>query len=173
MVFSTHAVVGGAIASAVGANVPTAFAIGLLSHYLLDKVPHWDYPLASGTKTTTENPLDGDIVIGKAFLIDLCKIIPDFFLGFFLALHFFSFADYSSLEGLSKIFYDPVFWGALGAIVPDGLQFLYFKIRREPLITLQKFHDFMHTPYRLSNWHILGPIFQILLITLCIALFRV
>src|ERR1035437_7872513 len=118
MTLTSHAVVGAAIASAVPTHPVLAFSLGFFSHFLLDAIPHWDYHLSSMSENK-ENPLDSDMKIGKSFLFDLCKIGADFLLGFVLVFLFF---------GMSKNFsYDlTLFFGALGAVLPDALQFLYF-----------------------------------------------
>src|ERR1035437_5522051 len=89
MLLITHGVVGGALATALNLNSPTAFAVGVASHYLLDMIPHWNYGIDSATKTEGRNPIDGNIKIGKTFLFDLMKIVPDFLLGALLPLYFF------------------------------------------------------------------------------------
>jgi len=45
--------------------------------------------------------------------------------------------------------------GAIGGVFPDGLQFVYWKLRREPLYSLQKFHQWIQNeqlhPYPLAG----------------------
>jgi hypothetical protein len=47
MILSTHAVVGGAIASLMPGHPVLAFVIGAASHFAIDAIPHVDYPLYS------------------------------------------------------------------------------------------------------------------------------
>ena len=47
MILSTHAVVGGTIASFVPGHPVLAFVIGAASHFAIDAIPHVDYPLYS------------------------------------------------------------------------------------------------------------------------------
>jgi hypothetical protein len=47
MVLTPHAVVGAAIASAFGLSPGASLLTGFLSHFLLDRFPHWDYELTS------------------------------------------------------------------------------------------------------------------------------
>jgi hypothetical protein len=49
MILSTHAVVGGAIASLIPGHPVLAFVIGTASHFAIDAIPHVDYPLYSIT----------------------------------------------------------------------------------------------------------------------------
>ncbi len=166
MVFSTHSIVGGSLAVISGANPVGAFVAGMASHYLLDAIPHWDYHLLS--KKDGQNDLDGDLVIGKNFLIDISKMILDLALGFLIIFFFFHPQGFSVLLDIGSLFFWPVLWGAFGGIAPDGLQFLYFKIRKEPLTSLQKFHLFIHTHIRMRGRYVIGPIIQMIIATLFI-----
>ena len=47
MILSTHAVVGAALASFVPSHPLAALVIGFASHFALDGIPHWDYPIKS------------------------------------------------------------------------------------------------------------------------------
>jgi hypothetical protein len=144
MLLITHGVVGGALASGLHLNSPTAFAVGVASHYLLDMIPHWNYGMRSGTKSTDKHNLDGTIVFGKLFLIDLTKIIPDFLLGVLLPLYFFVTHDVFSVASFHTILVSPVTWGIAGGMFPDFLQLVYYRTKREPFTSIQKFHVFAH-----------------------------
>lgn len=110
MVFTPHIITGGAISVLAKANPATSFVFGLLSHYMLDVLPHWDYPLLSSTKSSSENALDGTInVRGKAFAIDLVKVSIDFLIGLSITIYFFR--DFYSV---ATLFTSPVLWGSFG-----------------------------------------------------------
>ena len=47
MILTTHAIVGGALASLFPTHPITAIAAGFASHFVIDAIPHWDYPLQS------------------------------------------------------------------------------------------------------------------------------
>ena len=49
MILSTHAIVGAAIASFLPSHPTTAFVLGFGSHFVLDAIPHWDYPIKSAS----------------------------------------------------------------------------------------------------------------------------
>src|SRR6266550_4061628 len=49
MILSTHAIVGAAIASFLPSHPTTAFVLGFGSHFVLDAIPHWDYPISSAS----------------------------------------------------------------------------------------------------------------------------
>lgn len=165
MTLTSHAVVGAAIVSAVPTHPVLAFSLGFCSHFLLDAIPHWDYPLGSMLEDK-ENPMNSDMKIGKSFLFDLCKIGLDFLLGFILTFLFF---------GLGRDFsYNNVlFFGALGAVLPDALQFLYFKWRHEPIVSLQKFHQWIHSKIELKDKPVLGISSQIIFIALVVFLQKI
>lgn len=141
MTLATHAVIGGSLAAALPLThahpvefVAAAFVIGVMSHFMLDVVPHWDYELASDTKAP--NPADFDLKIGRAFLFDLGKIGLDVGLGLGIALLL-----YVGLVGRSPFV---ILAGSIGAVLPDFLQFAYMKIRRPPFTWLQLIHNFYH-----------------------------
>lgn len=135
MTLTSHAVAGAAVATLAPENPALAFAFGFLSHFLADAFPHGHYKLLSHTKHP-EDRLKEDMVYGKAFVFDLLKIGADFILG--AALAYFLFIAGGKPGGMAIAF------GALGGVLPDALQFAYWKIRREPLISLQKFHIEIH-----------------------------
>ena len=136
MILATHVIIGAGLASFFPNNFVMAFAVSFASHFALDIIPHWDYELLSQTKNK-ENRLEEDIKIGKNFFLDLAKIILDVAIGSVLAVLFFH-----SWLGASWLL---VLIGVAGGVLPDALQFAYFKIRREPLRVLQKFHLKVHS----------------------------
>jgi hypothetical protein len=135
MILTTHAIAGAAVACAVP-NYPVAgFALGFASHFVLDAIPHWDYKLTSYSEDQN-NPMNNDMTLDKKFIFDFAKICLDVFVGF---------ACVFALSGfLNPIYTLPLFAGAVGGVLPDALQFVYFKWRHEPLVALQKFHLRVH-----------------------------
>jgi hypothetical protein len=47
MILSTHAIIGGAVASLMPSHPMFAFVTGVASHFAIDAIPHVDYPLYS------------------------------------------------------------------------------------------------------------------------------
>lgn len=131
MTLTTHAVVGSALGAMLAHNPALAAGAGFASHFIMDFIPHWDYPLLSMERDG--NPLHDTMNTRSwKFAIDLIKIGCDFLLGFLLVGLFF-YAAPSLIVG--------AFVGAAAAVTPDALQFLYMKFfQREPLLSLQKFH---------------------------------
>jgi len=93
----THAVVGGALGYWLGRNPVYAFAIGFLSHALLDMMPHHDPVLTD----RLDIGVFGAFNLGTLFTTaKLCR----------------------SNDNDSRIF-----WGAIGGMLPDLEHILFFK----------------------------------------------
>src|ERR1700747_2768240 len=74
MILSTHAIVGAAIASFLPSNPTIAFVLGFGSHFVLDAIPHWDYPISSASV----NPKIGaPLTFDRALLRDVVVIGSD------------------------------------------------------------------------------------------------
>jgi len=129
MTLTTHALVGAAAAQFFPQHPVLAFGAGFISHFAIDSLPHWDYTLTSSRKH--EDFLQMDMEIGKDFAWDMAKIFFDIVLGF------------SICALIAEVLHFPIAIALLGAaagIVPDGLQFVYFKTRSKLLEPLQRFH---------------------------------
>lgn len=151
MVLATHAIVGAVFGKLIP-NPFLAFFAGFLSHFLLDAIPHWHYPLRSKVKQSLYR--DEDMVIGRAFLIDLFVIGFDFAIGIGVAILIFQGWDgflHPSLSILSAAF---------GAILPDILLFVAWKIKKEPLLILRRFHKWMHARNNLDHRPFVGVLSQ-------------
>lgn len=136
MVLATHAIVGATVASTFTTNPVYAFLVAFVSHFLLDSIPHWDYQLLS-LKRDEEKNLNHDMVLGKKFLVDLVRIGFDALIG--VAISVLLFVYILKLSTLNVILASVV-----GAILPDPLQFVYWKTRSKVLLPLQKFHKWIH-----------------------------
>ena len=161
MILSTHALIGSAISTLIPTYPVAGFLLAVASHFATDAIPHWDYHLRS-KRDDAQNSLNDDIKVGgKDFVIDITKIGFDFALGIILSLIVWGWGF-----GLT---WPIILLGAFGGVLPDFLQFAYFKIRREPLTSLQTFHNRIHAKLKLSGRYILGPILQMLLVGVFIA----
>ena len=136
MVLATHAVVGTIIASTFTSNPYIAFAIGFASHFILDPIPHWDYKLHS-FKKDPEGKLNHDMVLGKTFIVDLLRIGTDATIGTII-----SFILFLYILKISTI--SVILASVIGGILPDPLQFVYWKTKSKFLLPLQKFHKHIH-----------------------------
>src|SRR3989344_6041507 len=133
MILATHAIAGAALAATMPDQPILAFIAGAASHFLLDAIPHWDYELRSSRKDE-KNPLNNDIMIGRDFWFDLIKLGTDALVGLVLSWLFFQ-SFFTGQLGLLTFTA-----GAAGGLLPDALQFAYFKLRSPWLTALQRFH---------------------------------
>lgn len=147
MILAPHAITGAAFATLTPDQPLTGFAIGFLSHFVLDAIPHWDYNLGS-RKEDVENPINNDIIINRYFIKDFFKMAADGFIGLLFAFFFYVFYLKYSLF--------VILCGVVGACVPDALQFLQMKWKTRPLVALQSFHLLVHAEIRIRNKPILG-----------------
>jgi hypothetical protein len=132
LILSTHAIVGAAIATLMPDHPGLAFLSGMASHFLIDAIPHWDYPLRSISVTRDPSPA---LTLNWSLLHDLGLIGLDVFVGLAVALWLYA----------SPTAATAVLLGALGAILPDPLQLAHKLWPREPLRTLQRFHSWIHS----------------------------
>ena len=138
MILSTHAIVGGAVASLFPSHPIVAIAAGFGSHFLIDAIPHWDYPLRTiSLGAGARNRL----TFRGSRLRDLAVIAFDGCAGLVLAVVLFSTP--------STIL--TVLLGASAAMLPDPLQFAYTLYPHEPLKSLQRFHGWMHTKHQIGT----------------------
>lgn len=148
MTLTAHAIVGAGIAAAMPAHPVLGVCLAFLSHFPVDAIPHYDYSLRSDSINPKKG---GTIRFDKALAIDLFHIGVDFLLGLALGTLFFATSATWPLIAVA----------AFAGMLPDGLQFLYTRFPREPLATLQRFHQWIHTPYRLHGHRMLGIVSQV------------
>jgi hypothetical protein len=106
MILTTHAVVGAALASFVPSHPVAAFVLGFGSHFILDAIPHVDYPIRS----RSVNPRIGaPMSFDRALFQDVVTIGADGLFGLAAAVVLFS----------SATNFWAILMGAVGAILPD------------------------------------------------------
>jgi hypothetical protein len=138
MILTTHAVVGGAIASLLPSHPVAAVAAAFASHFVIDAIPHWDYPLRSiSLGAGARNRLSWR----GSRLRDFTVIAIDGCTGLLAALVLFSTPATMVVIGAA----------ALAAMLPDPLQFAYTLYPQEPLLSLQRFHGWMHTKHQIGS----------------------
>jgi len=160
LTLTTHAVVGAAIASAIPAHPYLAIMAAFASHFLLDAIPHWDYPLRS---ESMKPGVAAAMRFNGALLADMLTIGADAVLGMALALLVLARPGDRAL----------IACGAGAALLPDALQFAYMRVPREPLISLQRFHCWIHTSRHLRGRPILGLTAQIMFVIVVLLFARV
>lgn len=162
MTLGAHTIVGGSLGALILGHPLLGFCIGFLSHFLLDAIPHYDYKILS-LEQKGNTKLDIDMKFGKLFLFDMFRIGGDIAIGLFGVFLFFF--DGTAIPGA-------VLAGAFGAVLPDILQFVYFKLGGKPLRFLQTFHHFIHAEYDLNHRPVFGLLCQlgVVILTLCVSL---
>lgn len=143
MILSTHAIVGAAFASFLPSHPVAAAAVGFASHFALDAIPHWDYPIRSESLQRRRNL---GLFFDWALLRDVAIIGCDGLAGLAAAVILFA----------TPISFNVILIGALAAMLPDPLQFLYTRYPRGPLRSLQHFHIWIHTDLRLDDRMLIG-----------------
>ena len=142
MILITHMLMGAAIASKI-TNPILAVILAFFSHYLLDLIPHNEYPV--------ENLKNGE---WNNALPDFLRVILDFCLGILLI---------SMLSGGELIIYICAFF----AILPDGLTILNSIFSNEILEIHNNFHrekiHFLKNKKILGFWRILNQILAIVI----------
>ena len=156
MTLATHIVTGAAVAGVLTKDPTAAFLAGWVSHYLLDALPHWDYPIASFEAKDEQKPLEKKVEFGMVFVKDVVKVLTDACLGFVLL--------YITIWGSGDVSPDMLvilLAGAFGGVFPDFLQFLYGVWNVWPLRKLQEFHHFIHADLKLDDRPRVGVPMQI------------
>jgi hypothetical protein len=138
MILCTHAIVGGAVASLFPSHPVIVAVAGFASHFAIDAIPHWDYPLR--TISTEADADNRHLTLDRNLFLDLMLIGFDGCAGLAIAVWLFASPATGGAIAL----------GAFMAILPDGLQFAYSLYPREPLKSLQRFHQWIHSRRQLS-----------------------
>jgi len=132
MPITPHMLVGAAIGTQ-SPNLLIAFCLGLVSHYLLDALPHWDYL-----------PKDWLRKIGITRPDHFKKIGLDFILGAMIV----SILTWSYPQKLL------ILAGITAALLPDFFQLIYYTFKIKWLKPLSRFHKKIHLydelPFRLG-----------------------
>ena len=132
MLLITHAITGAALSS-IQKSIPGAFAIGLVSHYLLDIIPHYDHNVES---FTTGDRRGIRKTLGLIALDGLASVVFPLLL----------FWPETAFE----------FWKLFAAIVaydlPDLLQGFALVIKNNRLLNHhQAFQEWIHTKVRINH----------------------
>ncbi|MDR3519863.1 MAG: hypothetical protein P4L63_03195 [Candidatus Pacebacteria bacterium] len=163
MTLTTHAIAGATLATLVPNYPALGFLVGFGSHYLLDAMPHWSYPVA-GLEKDKENSLNTTMVISKSSYKDLFKVGTDGILG--LLLSFIILGIFFHAYPLV------IFMGATGGMLPDFLQFCYWMWKPKLLKPFQRLHNWAHTNVRIDDMPFIGITSQLLIIFLVVFIFK-
>lgn len=172
MVLATHGVIGASIGLMMRTHPVLSFLFGFLSHFLLDSIAHWDYfHLLNSFKKKSADKKSVIVVFSKKTITDVLIILFDCILGFVVAFYFYQ--QYFDNFTFSGVLSSGIFWGAFGGVMPDFLQFVYFIYKREPLISLKKFHEFCHSKKSLKKNYLLGPLLQFVFVGVVISIYSI
>jgi hypothetical protein len=131
MILSVHATFGAAVASMMPGHPVLGFTLGFASHFILDAIPHKDYKLISTGPDANKKPEAVDLIREKFSLIrDMIFVSFDAFVGLCLAFLFFFNPAHPAIFLI----------GAVSALIPDFLTFLYLLLKHKPLGKFFNFH---------------------------------
>jgi hypothetical protein len=139
MTLGTHAIIGAAVASTMPEHPVLGFCAGFISHFIADAIPHYDYPIYS--ESIHPKKRERHMHFNSALFRDFADFSFDAGAGLLVALAAFSFTN----AWLAIIL------GAIGGILPDPLQFVAKIWPRQPLNSLQRFHQWIHTDHRMRD----------------------
>jgi hypothetical protein len=161
MTLTTHAITGATVAALIPSHPVLGFVAAFASHFVLDAIPHWAYSIKS-LKEDEENPMNSDMVIGKDFYFDILKIGADGILGLL--------ASFVLLSVFLKCSPFIVLLGAIAGMMPDALQFVYWKWKHKPLTSLHRFHIYIHAKTDLNKRPVVGILLQLVLVCIVLVL---
>jgi hypothetical protein len=141
MILSTHAIVGGAIGGLLASHPVLAALAGFASHFAIDAIPHWDYPLQS--IAVGKGADNRRLHVDRRLILDLILIGADACVGLAFAIWLFATPATAAVVAI----------GAVAGILPDPLQFVQSVYQREPLNSLQRFHEWIHSKRKLA-WRV-------------------
>ncbi|MBU0531448.1 MAG: hypothetical protein ABIG32_03185 [Candidatus Uhrbacteria bacterium] len=124
MTITTHATVGTLIGYSIG-NPVAGFILGIISHYVLDLIPHGDY-LINVEFRKTKKKIKRAIAYGT---IDAVTAI-------FLILWIVNWKDFSGMQAIS--------WAIAGAVLPDLMVGLYDFTKSRYLRPFNQLHFIFH-----------------------------
>ncbi len=163
MTLTTHSLIAGTITKKIIFTHPIiGFFVAIISHYLSDAIPHWDYPIRSLDKKEGVSVDVRKWRYSKSFFLDFLRFAFDAILG--LGILLLIFQPRSLRETLAVLIV------VIGSVLPDFLQGLYLTRRFEFLQPVQRFHDLCHTKIKLGPYPILGVPFQLLIVSVTLLL---
>ena len=128
MYLTVHAAAGASIGTLFN-STPLAFGLAVLSHFVLDRIPHDDPPIVAGTARdgVLHNPIFRhfvivalfDFIVALVLVTEVIRILPQYRPAAMVA-------------------------GALGGVLPDLLFGLYRLTGVKWLAAYNHFHDSMH-----------------------------
>lgn len=132
MILASHIIISGLLASKTQ-NYFLAALIGLISHYILDAIPHWDYLSEEFKLKANGNP---GFIKSKKFWQEIIKVVADIVIGLLLL---FIFLKPSSLINII-----PAVIGLFFGVLPDPINLLYWMTGWKIIKWNSDVQNFMH-----------------------------
>jgi len=156
MLLAPHIIIGALIGTKTKKPL-LIIILGLLSHFILDKIPHWDYSIYNIRHFST-------IQNYNLLFDDISKILIDIFIGLLivvLVLH--------KKNMLNKNHIPYIVLGIFVSLLPDILWSLNVLIKNNMLNKFTNFHNNLHyTPQKEGEITFLGLATQIAVILIAI-----
>ena len=150
MILTPHAIIGAAVSNMLPIYPELGFVLAFFSHYIADSIPHNHY--RHDSFILKETKCIASLIHNIKGLYQFSLIMFDFFIGLFLSILIFS-RDWNTL--LITLL------GVIGGVLPDFLQFLYFKFKKWPFVSLQKFHGKFECKKNIEHKPFLGASIQL------------
>lgn len=152
MILTPHAIVGAVITNVLPNDPALGFGLAFASHYVLDILPHTEYSVSNlfDSKSKTLNSVFKNYKVA----LNILSILIDFIIAIFLCVIIFVRDRRSFLL---------TFAGIIGGLLPDFLQFMYYKFKGEPWLFYQKIHDKLHKLIKVKNEKFWGTFLQIVI----------
>jgi hypothetical protein len=160
MILTPHAIVGATLANIFPDNPALGFSLAFTSHYVLDMLPHVDYKFSNFLDTKTKKL--NSIFYDKKLYSNFLSIVIDFLAAVLICVLFF-------VRSYKSLFITLV--GVAGGVLPDFLQFLYYKFNMQPWIFFQKIHTKFHALIKVKNSYFWGIFLEIFIPILILAIY--
>jgi hypothetical protein len=132
MIFTPHIIVGAAIGAKTH-NLGLIIILGLLTHFILDKVPHWDYNLPAVFREFRENKKI------KPLISDFVKMAIDITIGLLIV---FIIIWSRNLLNFNYLFFISI--GIIISILPDVVFGFVYLIPGKAARKINKIGEFFH-----------------------------
>lgn len=146
MIITPHLILGAAIGAKIK-YLGWIIVLGLVSHLILDKIPHWDYGSRAIRKFHRKKSC-------KTLFIFFLKLIVDGLIGLTIVLLIVWQKDMMKLEYLLFIFI-----GIFFSLLPDfllGVASLFFYNKKFAKIYIDFHHKILHNPNHIKKLTLFG-----------------
>lgn len=159
MTLSTHSVIAAAVTKPLSSAHPAfIFVAAVVSHYLADAIPHWDYRVLSmENKEHTDQRHWGKN--RKLLLRDLAHFTLDGVVAIAITVLL--------VRPTTRAQWIWVALAIIGGSLPDFLQGVYALVKTKLLSIHQMIHDAAHSKILLGHYPLIGIPFQLAIVAVC------